>query len=209
MTEAPQEEKAQVSADHLHMHKGEEVILNKIAPSMNKVLIGLGWDAPEEVEGNAVDIDASAFLLNRDGFVRSDTDFIFYNNLTSENDSIRHCGDNTTGSEEGDDEMIRIDLNNLPFDVEKIAFSVTIHNAEERQQTFGLIKGAYIRIVSEDDGSEIAHFDLSEDASEDNAMIFGELVREGMGWKFKALGTTGTGGLFRIARDFRVNVAPA
>ncbi len=140
--------------------------------------------------------------------MRRDTDFVFYNNLETENNTIHHEGDNTTGSAEGDDEVISLNLETIPFDIEKVAFSVTIHNAEERQQSFGLIKGAYIRIVSADDDREIAHFDLTEDASNDNAMVFGELVREGMGWKFKALGTGSNGGLFKIARDFGVNVAP-
>lgn len=212
MAELPKEEKAVISADNLHMHKGEEVILSQDSGALRKVAVGLGWQAPEQEKGFAVDIDASAFMLNRDGRVRNDTDFIFYNNLETENGCIKHCGDDTTGKGAeggGDNETIRIDLDAMPFDVEKIAFAVTIHNAEERQQTFGLIKGAYMRIINEDTGAELAHFDLSEDASSDNAMVFGELVREGMGWKFKALGTGTNGGLYKIARNYYVNVAPA
>jgi tellurium resistance protein TerD len=205
MSKAPELEKAVISADSLHMNKGEEVHL-QTSVALGKVRVGLGWSAPEKKDGFDVDIDASAFLIGREGRVRRDTDFVFYNNLEAEN-CVRHEGDSTKGSGQGDDEVIHVDLNNMPFDVEKVVFSVTIHNAEERQQNFGLVKGAYIRIVSED-GAELAHFDLTEDASNDNGMIFGELVREGMGWKFKALGAGSTGGLYRIAVDFGVNVAP-
>lgn len=191
-----------------HVHKGEEVNLNDIDPGLHRVLVGLGWDAPAEQEGVAVDIDASAFLLGRDGRVRNDTDFVFYNNLTAENQSLNHLGDNTSGEGEGDDERIEVKLEELPFDVERIAFAVSIHNAEERRQNFGVIKNAFIRISNEDTGAELARFDLTEDASEDTGMIFGELAREGMSWKFRALGQGTPGGLYRIARDFGVNVAP-
>ncbi len=191
-----------------HVAKGEEVNLTQIDPGLHRVIVGLGWDAPAEQEGLAVDIDASAFLLNRDGRVRNDTDFVFYNNLTAENGAINHLGDNTSGAGDGDDERIKIDLEKLSYDISKVAFCVTVHNAEERKQNFGLIRNAYIRIVNEDTEVELARFDLSEDASEDNAMVFGELVREGDNWKFKALGTGHRGGLYQVARDFFVNVAP-
>jgi tellurium resistance protein TerD len=190
------------------VHKGEEVNLSEIDPGLKRVIVGLGWDAPETQDGFDVDIDASAFLLNRDYRVRQDTDFVFYNNLSAENGAINHWGDNVTGAGEGDDEEIEINLEQLPFDIEKISFSVSLHNAEERRQNFGMIKNAFIRIVNEDTGAELARFDLSEDASEDTAMIFGELIREGINWKFRALGHGTTGGLFRIARDFGVNVSP-
>lgn len=191
-----------------HMHKGDEVNLNQIDPGLRRARVGLGWDAPAEQDGVAVDIDASAFLLGRDGRVRQDTDFVFYNNLTAESQALRHLGDNTSGAGDGDDEQIEVDLEALPYDIEKISFSVSIHNAEERRQAFGVIKNAFIRIVNQETGAELARFDLSEDASEDTAMIFGELAREGMSWKFRALGSGTTGGLYRIARDYAVNVAP-
>lgn len=190
------------------MNKGEEVNLEKLDPSLKHVVVGVGWNAPAENEGFPVDIDASAFLLNRNGMVRRDTDFIFYNNLETDGGVVKHTGDNTTGDAEGDDESIELDLDNMGFDVERVAFAVTIHNAEERQQTFGLVSGAYIRIVNKHTGQELAHFDLTEDASADNAIIFGELEREGASWKFKALGTGSNGGLYSIAREYGVNVAP-
>ncbi len=191
-----------------HVHKGEEVNLNQIDPGLHRVMVGLGWDAPEEQEGMTVDIDASAFLLNRDGRVRQDTDFVFYNNLATESGALKHHGDNTSGQGEGDDERIEVNLETLPYDVEKVSFTVSIHNAEERRQNFGVVQNAFIRIVNADTNAELARFDLSEDASEDTAMVFGELAREGMSWKFRALGIGTTGGLYRLARDYGVNVAP-
>lgn len=189
------------------MQKGDEVSLESLDASMKRVRIGVGWDAPAEKEGFPVDIDLSAFILNMNGRVRRDTDFIFYNNLETDEGAIKHTGDSTEGDADGDDEVIEIDLDAMGFDVEKITFSVTIHNAEERQQTFGLVKDAYIRIINKDTGVEVAHFDLTEDASEDNAIIFGELERDGATWKFRALGTSSNGGLYKIAREYGVNVA--
>ncbi len=194
------------------MKKDEEVDLLVVDPTLHKVFIGLGWEAPETKDGHSVDIDASAFVLNREGKVRRDTDFIFYNNLETDSGAIQHMGDNTTGEKkEGDAddaEVIKVSLDTLAFDIERVAFSVTIHNAEDRQQNFGDIKNAYMRVVNSETGSELARFDLTEDASSDNAMIFGELFREGLGWKFKAMGTGSKGGLFEIARTYGVNVAP-
>ncbi|MDD9900512.1 MAG: TerD family protein [Alphaproteobacteria bacterium] len=208
MSNVPEAEKEVIAGDSLHMNKGEEVKLTEASAQLRKVKVCLGWKAPEESDGFTVDIDASAFLLNRERRVRNDTDFVFYNNLEIDGGSVRHGGDNRVGDADGDDEVIHIDLETVPFDVESIAFSVTIHSPEERQQNFGLVKDAYIRVVNEEDGKELAHFDLSEDASEDNAMVFGELVRDGVGWKFKALGDGTDGGLYKIAREFGVNVAP-
>lgn len=191
-----------------HVHKGEEVNLNQIDPGLHRVVVGLGWDAPPEQDGMSVDIDASAFLLNRDGRVRQDTDFVFYNHLATEGDALKHLGDNTSGEGEGDDERIEVNLETLPYDVEKVSFTVSIHNAEERRQNFGVVHNAFIRILNADTKAELARFDLTEDASEDTAMVFGELAREGMSWKFRALGIGTTGGLYRLARDYGVNVAP-
>lgn len=192
-----------------HLNKGEEVNLSAKDPGLRKVLVGLGWDAPPEKNGFPVDLDASAFLLNRENRVRHDTDFVFYNNLETEQGQIKHLGDNTSGEGDGDDEKIHVDLEALAFDVEKISFSVSVHNALDRQQNFGVVKNAYIRIVNEETGTELARFDLSEDAGTDNAIVFGELVRDGIQWKFKALGNGHNGGLYKIAREFGVNVSPS
>lgn len=210
----PEAPAAVQAADASHMGKGEEVNLSGMDPSgLRKVFVGLGWEAPSEQDGHPFDVDASAFLLNRDGRVRRDTDFIFYNNLDTDENTIKHRGDNTSGLESGkgentDAEVIEINMDTVGYDVEKIAFAVTIHNAEERHHNFGLIKNAYMRIVNVETKVELARFDLSEDASHDNAMIFGELFRDGLGWKFRAIGQGSTGGLYKIARDYGVNVAP-
>jgi tellurium resistance protein TerD len=202
------------AGDASHMHKGEEVDLTNLDAGLRRVIVGLGWDAPESKDGHPVDVDASAFILNRDNRVRRDTDFVFYNNLETESGAIKHKGDNTSGLEatqQGgaeDAEVIEMTLEGFAFDVEKIAFAVTIHNAEERGQTFGLVKNAYMRVVNVDTGRELARFDLTEDAGADNAIVFGELIRDGINWKFKAIGTSSKGGLYKIAREFGVNVAP-
>ena len=189
--------------------KDQEVNLNEIDPGLKRIKVGLGWDAPSEADGFPVDLDASAFLLKADGVVRQDTDFVFYNNLQTEEGKVRHLGDCHDGEIEGDDEEIEIDLEAISFDIDKITFSVTIHNYEERQQSFGLIKNAYMRVVDLDTNYEIARFDLTEDASDENGFIFGEIFRDvPSGWKFKALGVGCTGGLYQIARDFNVNVSP-
>lgn len=196
-----------------HMNKGQEVDLTTMDASLRHVMVGLGWDAPEAKDGHPVDVDASAFILNRDSRVRRDTDFVFYNNLETESGAIKHKGDNTSGLEatqsgQSDAEVIELELEGFSFDVEKIAFAVTIHNAEERGQTFGLVKNAYMRIVNVETGRELARFDLSEDAGSDNAIVFGELIRDGVNWKFKAIGQSSKGGLYKIAREYGVNVAP-
>lgn len=191
----------------ISLSKGGEVNLSEQDPGLKNALIGLGWEAPEEVEGQELDLDASAFLLNRNGEVRSDNDFIFYNNLSAEGGAITHQGDNLTGGSGGDDEEIVVQLEKLPYEVEKVAFVVTIHDADERQLSFGNVKNAYIRVVNKDTGNEVARFDLTEDASNDSGMIFGEIVREVEGWSFKAIGTGNHDGLYGIAKDYGVNVA--
>lgn len=204
-----------VAADASHMGKGEEVNLSAMdASGLRKVFIGLGWDAPSELDGHPFDVDASAFMLNRDNRVRRDTDFIFYNNLEADDGVIKHRGDNTSGLQANklgatiDAEVIEINMESVGYDVEKIAFAVTIHNAEERHHNFGLMKNAYMRIVNVETQVELARFDLTEDASHDNSMIFGELFRDGLGWKFRAIGQGSSGGLYKIAREYGVNVAP-
>lgn len=189
----------------ISLSKGGNVSLSKEAPGLSNLLIGLGWDA-RATDGSDFDLDASAFLLSANGKVRSDADFIFYNQLKSDNGSVEHLGDNRTGEGDGDDEQLVIQLNNVPADVEKVAIAVTIHEAEARKQNFGQVSGAYIRCVNKDNDSEIAKYDLSEDASVETAMIFGEIYRHNGDWKFKAVGQGFEGGLGPLARNFGVNV---
>jgi tellurium resistance protein TerD len=195
----------------LSLLRGEEANLHEIDPGLHRVHVGLGWTAPEQALGVPVDLDASAFLLGRESRVRQNSDFVFYNNLETDGGVIKHLGDNLTGGEGeagGDCEAIEIDLDGIHFEVEKIVFTVTIHNSEERQQHFGLVTDAYIRILNLDTKVELARFDLKHTAANEDAFIFGEIYRIGMGWRFKAIGQGIKGGLYKVARDFNVNVAP-
>ena len=187
------------------LSKGGNVSLSKEAPGLSNIVIGLGWDS-RATDGAAFDLDASAFLVKEDGKVRNDSDFVFYNNAKSSDGSFQHTGDNTTGEGEGDDEQIKASLNSIPGEVTKIAFAVTIHDAESRQQNFGMIQSAFIRVVNEANNQEIVRYDLSEDFSTETALIFGEIYRNGTDWKFKAVGQGFAGGLGPLAKNFGVNI---
>ena len=184
--------------------KGGNVNLSKEAPGLNKIVVGLGWDA-RATDGTAFDLDASVFLVKVDGKVRSDSDFCFYNNRVGGDGSVQHMGDNTTGAGDGDDETVKVELSKVPSELDKIVFAVTIHDAEARKQNFGQVSHAYIRVVNEDNGTELARYDLSEDASIETAMNFGEIYRAGSEWKFKAIGQGFAGGLGALASSFGVN----
>jgi len=187
------------------LSKGGNVNLSKEAPGLTKIVVGLGWDA-RSTDGTDFDLDGSVFLLNSTGKIRSDADFIFYNNLKSADGSVEHTGDNTTGQGEGDDESVKVHLAGVPADVEKIVVAVTIHDATTRNQNFGQVSNAFARVVNEDNGTEIARYDLSEDASTETAMVFGELYRAGADWKFRAVGQGFAGGLGPLAATYGVNV---
>ena len=189
----------------ISLSKGGNVNLSKEAPGLNKIVVGLGWDA-RATDGAAFDLDASAFLVKQDGKVRSDSDFCFYNNKVVADGAVQHTGDNTTGAGEGDDETVKVELSKIPADLDKVVFAVTIHEADARKQNFGQVNHAYIRIVNEEGGQEIARYDLSEDASVETAMIFGEIYRVGADWKFKAVGQGFAGGLGPLASSFGVSV---
>ncbi len=187
------------------LSKGGNVSLSKEAPGLKDILVGLGWDA-RSTSGSDFDLDASAFLLKEDGKVRSDSDFIFYNNLRSQDGSIEHTGDNLTGEGDGDDESIKINLEKVPQDVKKISVTVTIHEASARSQNFGMVSNAFIRVVNQADNKELARYDLSEDMSTETAMIFGEIYRHNGEWKFRAVGQGYVGGLGPLASSFGVNI---
>lgn len=189
----------------ISLQKGGNVNLSKEAPGLKKLTVGLGWD-PRATDGAEFDLDGSAYLLNSSGKVRSDADFIFYNNAKSADGSIVHTGDNRSGAGEGDDESVNLDLDRIPADVDKIVFAVTIHEAESRKQSFGQVSKAYMRCINADGQKEIARFDLSEDGSVETAMIFGEVYRSGAEWKFRAVGQGFKGGLGPLAKSFGVNV---
>jgi tellurium resistance protein TerD len=189
----------------ISLSKGGNVNLSKESPGLNKIVVGLGWDA-RSTDGAAFDLDASAFLVKLDGKVRSDSDFCFYNNKVVGDGAVQHTGDNTTGAGEGDDETVKVELSKIPADLDKVVFAVTIHEADARKQNFGQVNHAFIRVVNEDGGQEIARYDLSEDASIETAMIFGEIYRVGADWKFKAVGQGFAGGLGALAASFGVSV---
>ena len=188
----------------ISLQKGGNVNLSKEAPGMKKMLVGLGWSL-RATDGDAFDLDGSAFLLGAGDKVRSDADFVFYNQNKSSDGSVAHSGDNRTGEGEGDDETITVELDKVPADVEKIAVCVTIHDAEARRQNFGMVSRAYVRCVDAITNAEVARYDLSEDASVEAAMVFGEIYRHNGEWKFKAMGQGFQGGLGPMAKNFGVN----
>ncbi|KJS56211.1 MULTISPECIES: TerD family protein [Streptomycetaceae] len=185
--------------------KGGNVSLSKEAPGLSAVIVGLGWDV-RTTTGADYDLDASALLCNALGKVVSDQHFVFFNNLRSPEGSVEHSGDNLTGGGDGDDEQIKVDLARVPADVAKVVFPVSIYDADARLQNFGQVRNAFIRVVNQANGQEIARYDLSEDASTETAMVFGELYRNGAEWKFRAIGQGYASGLRGIATDYGVNV---
>ncbi len=185
--------------------KGGNISLSKTDPTLKNLIVGLGWDA-RPTDGTDFDLDASAFMVKEDGKVRSDSDFIFYNQTKSTCGSVEHTGDNRTGAGDGDDESVVVLLDKIPAEIQRIVFTVTIHDAEARKQNFGQVSHAYVRVVNRDSNSEVARYDLSEDASIETAMIFGEIYKHGAEWKFKAVGQGYAGGLAALARQYGINV---
>lgn len=187
------------------LSKGGNVSLTKQAPNLTAVTIGLGWDA-RSTTGADFDLDASALGLKVDKKIVNDQYFIFFNNLKSPDGSIEHTGDNTTGEGDGDDEAINVNLAAVPPEVDAICFPVSIYEAESRSQSFGQVRNAYIRVIDRSNGAELARYDLSEDASTETAMVFGELYRNAAEWKFRAIGQGYASGLAGIVRDYGVNL---
>jgi tellurium resistance protein TerD len=189
----------------ISLNKGGNLSLTKTDPTLKNIIIGLGWDA-RPTDGADFDLDASAFMVKEDGKVRSDSDFIFYNQTKSTCGSVEHTGDNRTGAGDGDDESLVVILDKVPADIQRVVFTVTIHDAESRKQNFGQVSNAFIRVVNKDSSNEVARFDLSEDASIETAMVFGEIYKHGGEWKFKAVGQGYSGGLAALARQYGINI---
>ena len=192
----------------VNLAKGQRVSLDK---NMNMALIGLGWDTNRYDGGKDFDLDASAFLLNADGKVRKDEDFIFYGNLKSSDGSVTHTGDNLTGEGDGDDEVLIIDFSKVPADIQKIAITVTIYDAQVRGQNFDQVSNAYVRVArmaNENDmvGTEVLKFDLAEEFSVETALVVCEIYKNNGEWKFNAVGAGYQGGLEALCRSFGVNV---
>ena len=189
----------------ISLNKGGNLSLSKTDPSLSNVLIGLGWDT-RSTDGADFDLDASAFLLGANDKVRGEHDFIFYNQPRSPEGSVEHTGDNRTGDGDGDDEAVKINLLQVPADVQKVVITVTIHDADARRQNFGQVQNAFIRVVNDASQVEIVRFDLNEDYSTETAMVFGELYRHNGEWKFRAVGQGYAGGLSAMCRQYGINI---
>lgn len=190
------------------LNKGGRISLSKESPGLSKIYIGLGWDC-KTTDGSPFDLDSSVFLLNASGKVRNDTDFVFYGNLKAIDGAVEHLGDNLTGAGDGDDEVIKVNITQLDSnasDVEKLALVVTIHEAEQRKQNFGQVNNAFIRILNDENQTEIVRYDLSEDFSMETALVFGEVYKKGGEWRFTAVGQGYAGGLAAACKDYGVNI---
>jgi len=190
----------------ISLQKGQKVDLTKTNPGLKKVYVGLGWDTNKYDGGFDFDLDAAAFLLGENGKVTNDGDFIFYNNKKHTTNSVEHLGDNLTGAGDGDDEQMKVQLGLVPQNIQKIAFTVTINEAEARRQNFGQVSNAFIRIFDEETGQELIRYDLGEDFSIETAVIVGELYRNGSEWKFNANGSGFQGGLAALCNNFGIAV---
>ena len=186
--------------------KGQKVDLTKSNPGLKSITVGLGWDTNRYDGGNDFDLDASAFLLGANGKVTGDRDFVFYGNPSDPSGAVRHGGDNRTGEGEGDDEQILVDLSAVPAQIERIAFTGTIYEAEARRQNFGQVSNAFVRIVDNASGAEIVRYDLEEDFSIETALVVGELYRHNGEWKFNAVGSGYQGGLGALCVGYGVNI---
>ncbi len=190
----------------VNLQKGQKVSLTKGNPGLSKVVVGLGWDVNAFDTGGDFDLDAAAFLLTDSGKVCDSRDFVFYGNLTHPSGSVQHQGDNLTGVGDGDDEQIKVDLSAVPANITKIAFTVTIYEAEGRRQNFGQVNNAFVRIYNEATGEELLRYDLGEDFSIETAAVFGELYKNGGEWKFNAIGSGYQGGLAALCANYGVEV---
>lgn len=190
----------------INLQKGQKADLTKGNAGLSKLMVGLGWDTNHYSGGEDFDLDSAAFLLGENGKVFQDADFVFYNNLRHNSGAVEHLGDNLTGDGDGDDEQLKVDLSKVPQAYQKIAFTVTINDAEDRKQNFGQVSNAFIRIVDEVNGQELLRFDLGEDFSIETAVIFGELYRHNGEWKFNAVGRGFQGGLAALCNLYGIQV---
>ena len=188
----------------INLSKGQKVSLTKDNPGLNNILVGLGWDVNAFDSGTSFDLDASVFIADASGKCPTEKEFIFYGNKEHVSGAVKHMGDNTTGEGEGDDEQIHIELSKVPANLEKIAFTVTIYEAEQRHQNFGQVSNAYIRILDEATNTELVRFDLGEDFSIETAVVVGELYKNNGEWKFNAIGSGFQGGLAALCGHYGI-----
>ncbi len=186
--------------------KGQKVSLTKGNPGLTNVVVGLGWDVNQFDTGGSFDLDAAAFLVTDSGKISRTEDFVFYGNFSHPSGAVQHMGDNLTGEGDGDDEQIKVNLAAVPENISKIAFTVTIYEAEQRRQNFGQVNNAFIRIYNEANGEELLRYDLGEDFSIETAAVFGELYKNNGEWKFNAIGCGYQGGLAALCANFGVDV---
>ena len=187
------------------LSKGQKVSLTKGNPGLKKVVVGLGWDVNAFDTGGDFDLDASAFLLTDTGKVSAQEDFVFYGNLKHPSGAVEHMGDNLTGAGDGDDEQIKINLELIPANISKIAFTATIYDAATRNQNFGQVSNAFIRIYNEETGEEMLRYDLGEDFSIETAVVFGEMYKNNGEWKFNAIGSGYQGGLAALCGSYGID----
>lgn len=191
----------------INLTKGQKVDLTKGNPKLNNIMVGLGWDINAFDSGYDFDLDASVFMLGANGKCPTENEFVFYGNLKHSSNAVEHMGDNLTGEGDGDDEQISINLSKIPANIERIAFTVTIYDAETRRQNFGQVSNAFIRIVDEDTETELIRYDLGEDFSIETAVVVGELYRYNGEWKFNAIGSGFQGGLAALCGHYGIEVA--
>lgn len=191
----------------INLSKGQKVDLTKGNPGLKNIMVGLGWDVNAFDGGSDFDLDAAAFMAGADGKCPTEKEFIFYGNLSHESGAVNHMGDNLTGEGEGDDEQIQIDLSKIPANIEKVAFTVTIYDADKRRQNFGQVSNAFIRIVDETTNTELIRYDLGEDFSIETAVVVGELYRHNGEWKFNAIGSGFQGGLAALCGHYGIDAA--
>lgn len=191
----------------INLTKGQKVDLTKKNPSLKNIMVGLGWDVNAFDSGADFDLDAAAFMLGANGKCPTEKEFVFYGNLEHTSGAVKHMGDNLTGEGEGDDEQIEVSLADIPSNVERVAFTVTIYDAEPRRQNFGQVSNSYIRIVDADTGGELIRYDLGEDFSIETAVVVGELYRHNGEWKFNAIGSGFQGGLAALCGHYGIEVA--
>lgn len=189
----------------INLSKGQKVNLTKDNPGLKKIMVGLGWDVNAFDSGADFDLDAAAFLTGANGKCQSDKDFVFYGNLKHVSGAVNHMGDNLTGEGDGDDEQLQVDLSKVPSNIDKIAFTVTIYDAESRHQNFGQVSNAFIRLVDEVSGVELIRYDLGEDFSIETAVVVGELYRNNGEWKFNAIGSGFQGGLAALCGHYGID----
>ena len=173
------------------LSKGGNISLSKSAPSLKRILVGLGWES-RSTTGADYDLDASAFLLGENGKVRRDEDFLFYNQLLSVCGSVEHTGDNRTGAGDGDDEVINVDLSKIPATIVSLVFTVNSFTG----QTFETVENAFCRIVNANNNSEVARYNLSAQGGH-TAMIMAKVYRHNDEWKMHAIGANVNGRTFQ------------